>query len=82
MKKIREKFEEENINDHQMATNEGTVTDMFSCGRCKGRACTYNQVCTYCYGCLLGVANWAVLAAPLCDLKSTFLYYFLSFIHT
>ena len=44
MKSMREKFEEENIKDHQMATNEGTKTDMFTCGKCKGRSCTYNQV--------------------------------------
>nr|XP_039271869.1 transcription elongation factor A protein 1-like [Styela clava] len=46
MKSLREKFEEENIKDHQMAVQEGTKTDMFVCGRCKGRACTYNQLQT------------------------------------
>jgi len=46
MKKIRKKYDEENIKDHQMAVNEGTKTDMFTCGRCKGKACTYNQVNT------------------------------------
>lgn len=46
MKSLREKFEEENIKDHQMATNEGTKTDMFTCGKCKGRSCTYNQLQT------------------------------------
>lgn len=46
LKKQREKFEEDNIKDHQMAVNEGTVTDMFTCGRCKGKSCTYNQLQT------------------------------------
>lgn len=46
LKKLREKFEEDNIKDHQMAVNEGTKTDMFTCGRCKGKSCTYNQLQT------------------------------------
>jgi len=46
MKKQREKFEEENIKDHQMSTNEGTVTDMFTCGKCKSKKCTYTQLQT------------------------------------
>uniref|UniRef100_H2ZJG0 Transcription elongation factor n=1 Tax=Ciona savignyi TaxID=51511 RepID=H2ZJG0_CIOSA len=46
MKKRREEYEEQNIKDHQMSVNEGTKTDMFVCGRCKGRACTYNQLQT------------------------------------
>ena len=46
MKKQREQFEKESINDHQMSTNEGTVTDMFTCGRCKGKQCTYTQLQT------------------------------------
>ena len=44
MKKLREIYEEQNIKDHQMSVNEGTKTDMFTCGKCKGRACTYTQV--------------------------------------
>nr|XP_002120544.1 transcription elongation factor A protein 1 [Ciona intestinalis] len=46
MKKKREEYEQQNIKDHQMSVNEGTKTDMFVCGRCKGRACTYNQLQT------------------------------------
>ena len=37
----------EAVKDHQMSVNEGTTTDMFTCGKCKGKRCTYNQV-----GCL------------------------------
>ena len=44
MKKLREVYEEQNIKDHQMSVNEGTKTDMFTCGKCKGKACTYTQV--------------------------------------
>ena len=44
MKKLREVYEEQNIKDHQMSVNEGTKTDMFTCGKCKGRSCTYTQV--------------------------------------
>ncbi|CAK8698638.1 transcription elongation factor A protein 1-like isoform X2 [Clavelina lepadiformis] len=46
MKKKREEYEQQNIKDHQMSTNEGTKTDMFTCGKCKGRACTYTQLQT------------------------------------
>lgn len=44
MKKIREKFVKEAINDAQLATAEGTKTDLLKCGKCKQRNCTYNQV--------------------------------------
>lgn len=46
MKKIREKFVKEAINDAQLATAEGTKTDLLKCGKCKGRNCTYNQMQT------------------------------------
>jgi len=46
LKKLREKFTKEAINDHQMAQNEGTKTDMFSCGKCKSKECTYTQLQT------------------------------------
>lgn len=46
LKKIREKFTKEAINDHQMAQNEGTKTDMFQCGKCKSKECTYTQLQT------------------------------------
>jgi len=44
MKKIREKFTKEAINDAQMAVSGGTVTDLLKCGKCGKRSCTYNQV--------------------------------------
>lgn len=46
MKKIREKFVKEAINDAQLATVEGTKTDLLKCGKCKKRDCTYNQLQT------------------------------------
>jgi len=33
LQELRKKFTKEAINDHQMAQNEGTQTDMFSCGK-------------------------------------------------
>jgi len=46
MKKIREKFTKEAINDHQMATTGGTKTDLLKCNKCGKRNVTYNQVQT------------------------------------
>lgn len=46
MRKIREKFVKESINDAQLATAEGTKTDLLKCGKCKKRNCTYNQMQT------------------------------------
>lgn len=46
MKKIREKFVKESINDAQLATVQGTKTDMLKCGKCKKKDCTYNQLQT------------------------------------
>lgn len=46
MKKIREKFVKEAINDAQLATVQGTKTDLLKCGKCKNRNCTYNQIQT------------------------------------
>lgn len=46
MKKVREKFIKEAINDAQLATAEGTKTDLLKCGKCKQRNCTYNQMQT------------------------------------
>ena len=33
LQELRKKFTKEAINDHQMAQNEGTMTDMFTCGK-------------------------------------------------
>ncbi|XP_064648699.1 transcription elongation factor S-II-like [Lineus longissimus] len=46
MKKLREKFTKEAINDHQMAVQTGTQTDLLKCGKCGKRRCSYNQVQT------------------------------------
>lgn len=46
MKKVREKFVKEAINDAQLATVQGTKTDLLKCGKCKKRDCTYNQIQT------------------------------------
>ncbi|XP_050516816.1 transcription elongation factor S-II [Diabrotica virgifera virgifera] len=46
VKKLREKFTKEAINDAQLATAQGTKTDMLKCGKCKKRNCTYNQLQT------------------------------------
>ena len=44
MKKLRQQFTKEAINDHQMAMTSGTKTDLLKCGKCKKNNCTYNQV--------------------------------------
>uniref|UniRef100_U5EY68 Transcription elongation factor n=1 Tax=Corethrella appendiculata TaxID=1370023 RepID=U5EY68_9DIPT len=46
MKHLREKFVQEAINDAQLATVQGTKTDLLKCGKCKKRNCTYNQLQT------------------------------------
>lgn len=46
IKQLREKFVKEAINDAQLATNQGTTTDLLKCGKCKKRNCTYNQIQT------------------------------------
>ncbi|KAI8043552.1 transcription elongation factor S-II [Drosophila gunungcola] len=46
MKKLREKFVKEAINDAQLATVQGTKTDLLKCAKCKKRNCTYNQLQT------------------------------------
>lgn len=46
MKNLRNKFLKEAINDAQLATVQGTSTDLLKCGKCKKRNCTYNQVQT------------------------------------
>lgn len=46
MKKLREKFIKEAIDDAQLATVQGTKTDMLKCGKCKQKNCTYSQLQT------------------------------------
>lgn len=47
MKELREKYNKETIDDHQMAITGGTETGILKCGRCKQNKCTYNQVCWF-----------------------------------
>ncbi|XP_046856789.1 transcription elongation factor S-II-like [Xenia sp. Carnegie-2017] len=46
IKTLRKKFTKEAINDAQMAVTAGTPTDLFKCGKCQKRHCTYTQVQT------------------------------------
>lgn len=46
MKDLRARYTKESIDDHQMAKTSGTVTDLFKCGKCGKKNCTYNQVQT------------------------------------
>ena len=46
IKTLRKKFTKEAINDAQMAVTAGTATDLFKCGKCLKRHCTYTQVKT------------------------------------
>jgi transcription elongation factor S-II len=46
MKSIRETFIKEGINDSQLATVQGTKTDLLKCNKCRQRNCTYNQIQT------------------------------------
>ncbi|XKL60703.1 hypothetical protein PGB90_007760 [Kerria lacca] len=46
MKSLRNRFVKESIDDAQLATVQGTKTDLLKCGKCKQRDCSYNQVQT------------------------------------
>jgi len=46
IKRQREEFVKQGINDAQLAQVEGTKTDMLKCGKCKKNNCTYNQIQT------------------------------------
>ena len=39
-------IEKENLRECQEAVNQGTETDMFTCGKCKQKKCTYTQLQT------------------------------------
>lgn len=45
LKEIRKAMTKEAIREHQMAKTGGTQTDLFTCGKCKKKNCTYTQVC-------------------------------------
>ncbi|XP_076973743.1 transcription elongation factor A protein 2 [Tamandua tetradactyla] len=46
LKEIRRAMTKEAIREHQMARTGGTQTDLFTCGKCKKKNCTYTQVQT------------------------------------
>ncbi|XP_015280364.1 PREDICTED: transcription elongation factor A protein 2 [Gekko japonicus] len=46
LKEIRKAMTKEAIREHQMAKTGGTQTDLFTCGKCKQKNCTYTQVQT------------------------------------
>ena len=46
MKKLREQFNKEALNEYQLAAEAGTPTDMFKCGKCHHKDCTYRQAQT------------------------------------
>lgn len=44
LKEIRKAMTKEAIREHQMARTGGTQTDLFTCGKCRKKNCTYTQV--------------------------------------
>ncbi|KAM9785928.1 transcription elongation factor A protein 2 [Neosynchiropus ocellatus] len=46
LKQIREALTKESIREHQLSKVGGTETDMFVCGKCHGKNCSYTQVQT------------------------------------
>ncbi|XP_064420649.1 transcription elongation factor A protein 2 [Latimeria chalumnae] len=44
LKEMRKALTKEAIREHQMAKTGGTQTDLFTCGKCKKKNCTYTQV--------------------------------------
>ncbi|CAI5440645.1 unnamed protein product [Caenorhabditis angaria] len=43
---MRDKFTKESILEHQMSVQTGTPSDMFKCGKCGKKNCTYTQLQT------------------------------------
>ncbi|XP_068119295.1 transcription elongation factor A protein 2 isoform X1 [Hyperolius riggenbachi] len=46
LKEMRKAMTKAAIEEHQMAKTGGTQTDLFTCGKCKKKNCTYTQVQT------------------------------------
>ncbi|XP_030069347.1 transcription elongation factor A protein 2 isoform X1 [Microcaecilia unicolor] len=46
LKEMRKAMTKEAIREHQMGRTGGTQTDLFTCGKCKKKNCTYTQVQT------------------------------------
>jgi hypothetical protein len=65
MKSLRNKFLKEAIHDAQLATVQGTKTDLLKCGKCKKRNCTYNQVTDCSKMCIFSFKNSVMNYTPL-----------------
>lgn len=46
LREMRKNLTKEAVREHQLSTTGGTQTDLFTCGKCKGKCCTYTQVQT------------------------------------
>ncbi|KAJ8408950.1 hypothetical protein AAFF_G00239710 [Aldrovandia affinis] len=46
LKEMRKALTKESIREHQLSKVGGSETDMFICGKCRGKNCTYTQVQT------------------------------------
>ncbi|CAL8279387.1 unnamed protein product [Boreogadus saida] len=46
LKMVRDSLTKEAIREHQLSKTGGTETDMFKCGKCRGKNCSYSQVQT------------------------------------
>uniref|UniRef100_A0A8K9X5I4 Transcription elongation factor n=1 Tax=Oncorhynchus mykiss TaxID=8022 RepID=A0A8K9X5I4_ONCMY len=46
LKEMRKTLTKDAIREHQLSKVGGTETDMFQCGKCRGKNCTYTQVQT------------------------------------
>ncbi|EFO86143.1 hypothetical protein GCK72_005664 [Caenorhabditis remanei] len=46
IRNMRDKFTKEAILEHQMSVQQGTPSDMFKCGKCGKKNCTYTQLQT------------------------------------
>ena len=44
LKMVRDSLTKEAIREHQLSKTGGTETDMFKCGKCRGKNCSYSQV--------------------------------------
>lgn len=44
LKEMRKALTKEAIREHQMAKTSGSETDLFKCGKCKKKNCSYTQV--------------------------------------
>ncbi|RXM31555.1 Transcription elongation factor A protein 2, partial [Acipenser ruthenus] len=44
LKEVRKALTKESIREHQLAKTGGTETDLFQCGKCSKKNCTYTQI--------------------------------------